>query len=182
MSRPSRFVVAAVLATLLAAGATACDSSGSYTDTTNGNGSAQSILGWSKVDPIAVTLPTGNPITDGAALPDASKPVLVNVWASWCPPCKKELPLLQDVAASGRLDVIGFSRDRSEDNAAEALRKAGVTYPNWLDPDADVVDALDGRVPYASVPASFLIRDGQVVAVHIGEFKTEADVMRALEQ
>lgn len=181
MSRPSRFVLAAVLATLLAAGAAACDS-GNAVDTTDGTRSAQSILGWSKVDPIAVTLPTGNPITDGSVLPAASEPVLVNVWASWCPPCKKELPLLQEVAASGRLKVVGFSRDRSEDNAAEALRKAGVTYPNWLDPDADVVDALDGRVPYASVPASFLIRDGQVVAVHIGEFKTEADVMKALEQ
>lgn len=181
MSRPSRFVLAAVLTTLLGA-ATGCGGGGAYTDTTNGNVSAQSILGWSKVDPIAVTLPTDNPITADTTLPDSSTPVLVNIWASWCPPCKKELPLLQSIDDEGRLQVVGFSRDRREDNAAEALRKAGVTYPNWLDADAALVDALDGRVPYAAVPATALIRDGQVIAVHIGEFKSREEVLEALEQ
>lgn len=157
-----------------------CDD-GSYQDTTPGQPQSRAALGWSTVDPIAIDLPTGDPVTDGAAVPTDGKPLLVNIWASWCPPCKKELPLLQQVAAEGRLHVIGFSRERSEDNALEALRKAGVTYPNWLDGDAKLALELDGRVPFNSVPSSVLIRDGQVVAVHIGEFKTRDDVLKALE-
>lgn len=180
MSRPVRLIVAALV---LVAGITVggCDD-GSYVDSTPGQPQSSAALGWSKVDPVAIDLPAGDPVTENAALPSGSKPILVNIWASWCPPCKKELPLLQEVAAEGKLDVIGFSRERSTDNALEALRTAGVTYPNWLDGDARLALELDGRVPFNSVPSSVLIRDGEVVAVHLGEFKTKADVLKALEQ
>jgi len=181
VSRPLRLLAAALVMTAGSALA-GCGGGGTYVDGTPGQQVERTVLGWKTVDPITVDLPTGDPITDGAALPSAGTPVLVNLWASWCPPCKKELPLLQEVDASGALQVIGFSRDRFKDSAADALRKAGVTYPNWLDADAQLALDLDGRVPYASVPSSVLIRDGQVVAVHIGEFKTRDDVMKALEQ
>lgn len=179
MSLPARLLpVTLVLLGLLAAGC----GSGTYVDSSTGQPVTRAVLGWSAVDPIAITLPTDDPITEDAAVPSDSVPILVNIWASWCPPCKKELPLLQEIDASGALHVIGFSRDRSSDAATEALRDAGVTYPNWLDADAQLAIDLDGRVPYASVPSSVLIRDGQVIAVHIGEFKTADDVLKALEQ
>ena len=181
MSRPFR-LLAAALVVLAGSVLVGCGGNGTYVDSTTGQRIERPALGWATVDPISVDLPTGDPITEGAAVPDRSVPVLVNLWASWCAPCKKELPLLQEVDASGALQVIGFSRDRFKDSAADALRKAGVTYPNWLDADARLALDLDGRVPYASVPSSVLIRDGQVVAVHIGEFKTRDDVMKALDQ
>ncbi|MCX6396247.1 MAG: TlpA disulfide reductase family protein [Propionibacteriales bacterium] len=178
MPHPVRLLAAALV---LAAGfaTTGCDS-GTYVDGTPGQAQSRAALGWSRVDPVAIDLPTAEPVIDGATAADG-KPVLVNIWASWCPPCKKELPLLQEVAAGGRLHVIGFSRERSKDNALEALRTAGVTYPNWLDGDAKMALELDGRVPFNSVPSSVLIRDGQVVAVHIGEFKSRDDILKALE-
>lgn len=182
MPRPARFLLVAALATLIGIGTSSCDDGGVFVDSSPGQSVAQASLGWSAVEPIEVDLPTGNPITENAAVPSDSVPILVNIWASWCPPCKKELPLLQEIDAAGQLHVIGFSRDRDEGNAAEALRDAGVTYANWMDSDAELTGDLDGRVPYASVPSSVLIRDGKVIAVHIGEFKTKDDVLKALEQ
>lgn len=180
MSRPVR-LLAAGLVTLAGLALSGCGSGA--IDSTPGVATKPTVLGWSSVEPVEITLPTQDPITENASVPSGSVPILVNIWASWCPPCKKELPLLQEIDASGALNVIGFSRDseRSKDDAADSLRNAGVTYPNWLDASADLVDALDGRVPYASVPSSVLIRDGQVIAVHIGEFKTRDDVLKALE-
>lgn len=182
MSRPRRFLMVATSATLIGLSLSSCGQGGVFVDSSRGQSVAQPSLGWSAVEPIQVDLPLGDPITENAAVPEDSVPVLVNIWASWCPPCKKELPLLEEIDAAGQLHVIGFSRDRDQGNAADALRAAGVTYPNWMDSDAKLTGDLEGRVPYASVPSSVLIRDGKVIAVHIGEFKTKEDVLKALEQ
>lgn len=171
----------AALATLIVITTSSCSDGGVFVDSSPGQSVAQATLGWSAVDPIEVDLPTGDPITENSAVPSDSVPILVNIWASWCPPCKRELPLLQEIAAGGQLHVIGFSRDRDKGNAAEALKDAGVTYPNWMDSDAELTDDLDGRVPYASVPSSVLIRDGKVIAVHLGDFKSKEEVLKALE-
>jgi cytochrome c biogenesis protein CcmG/thiol:disulfide interchange protein DsbE len=137
--------------------------------------------GWQPVPPTSLDLPLKHPITSDAAVPTGDTPILVNIWASTCVPCKTELPLLQKINAGGQLKVIGFSRDIHTSDAAEAIEKAGVTYPNWLDTDASIAVALDGRIPINAVPTSALIRDGKVVAVHIGAFTSRQDVLDALE-
>jgi thiol-disulfide isomerase/thioredoxin len=179
VSRPvALLVAAAVLATgVLVSG---CDDTNTFVDNRQGQSVDVPTAGWSAVKPIAVHLPTDDPINAGS-VPDDSVPTVVNLWASWCVPCKKELPLLEKVARTGKLHVIGFSRDNSESNAAAALARAEVTYPNWMDTDLSLIVALDRRVPFGSVPSSVLIRDGKVVASHIGEFTSEAEVLAALE-
>ncbi|MET3961694.1 thiol-disulfide isomerase/thioredoxin [Marmoricola sp. OAE513] len=183
MFRPPRSRVPAAALALLGGVLvlTACGED-SYRDSSAGQKAPTVTRGWSAVDPIAVDFPTDDPLGDGATLPTGDEPYLVNIWASWCVPCKTELPLLQSVAASGALDVVGFSRDRSAGNAEEALADADVTYPNWLDSGADLVVALDGRVPLSAVPSTVLVRDGRVVAVHVGELKSRSEVLQALEQ
>ena len=174
--RPLRLALLALLGGLALG---ACGTT-TYIDSSLGNKQPDTKLGWTKVDPFEVELPTREPI-DGATAPDLTGPLLVNIWASFCDPCKKELPLLEELAAAGTVAVAGFTRDLSEEKARDALKKYGVTYANWMDTDAQLAVALDGRVPINQVPASALIRDGRVVAVHIGEFKSKQDVLDGLE-
>ncbi len=63
-------------------------------------------------------------------------PVIVNFFASWCPPCKRETPMLARlyVASKGRIDVIGVDANDSTAPALRFLRAAGVRYPVAFDP------------------------------------------------
>jgi thiol-disulfide isomerase/thioredoxin len=89
--------------------------------------------------------------------------VLVNVWATWCGPCRAEMPLLQRMYARHRdagLVVLGLSVDRASQEAVRAfVQQRGVTYPV-------AVVGTDGVGPFGGVrgyPTSFLIdRDGIV--------------------
>jgi cytochrome c biogenesis protein CcmG, thiol:disulfide interchange protein DsbE len=96
--------------------------------------------------------------------------VLLNVWATWCPPCRDEIPALQELheryVARG-LDVVGVSIDgRGErDNIRGFLDGFGVTYPIWLDPGERVTSVFRTQ----GVPTTFLInRDGTLLWRHVG--------------
>ena len=96
------------------------------------------------------------------------KPVLLNAWASWCPPCKSEMPLLERVhrrmrAAGGT--VLGVDVQDDRQSALAFLRKKGVTFPSLRDRDRSYVH----RFGVTGYPESFLIdRQGRVVALNRG--------------
>lgn len=98
------------------------------------------------------------------------RPVLLNIWATWCAPCRVEIPYLERLHAEHRgagLEVIGVSVDaRGEEQKIGAFaREMGMTYPIWLDPD-ERVSALFLAL---GVPASYLIgRDGVLLWRHLG--------------
>lgn len=79
----------------------------------------------------------------GAAAVDLGElkgPVVVNMWASYCVPCKRELPIYQSFAEEydGRVDVLGVRYQESiERKSLEMLREAGVSYPNVSDDDGE---------------------------------------------
>ena len=63
---------------------------------------------------------------------------MVNLWASWCGPCKRELPQYAAFAKkyAGKVDVLGIDFQETRPSAARELaRKSGVTYPLFKDPD-----------------------------------------------
>lgn len=94
-------------------------------------------------------------------------PVVVNLWASWCGPCRKEMPLLAE-AARDNPDVrfVGINTmDRSEP-AVALLARTGVTYPQLVDVDGIVLDYT--RVPGLPVTLA-LDAEGRVVDRVIGE-------------
>ncbi len=65
-------------------------------------------------------------------------PLVVNLWASWCVPCRTELPLYAAFAKkyAGRVDVLGIDFQETRVEAARQLaRRSGVTYPLLTDPD-----------------------------------------------
>ena len=90
------------------------------------------------------------------------KVVLLNVWATWCAPCRDEIPYLQSLYEKhrqGGLEIIGVSVDARGQDAAirEFAQDFGMTYPIWRDPD----ERVSTQFLVVGVPATFLIdREG----------------------
>ncbi|WP_240157171.1 TlpA family protein disulfide reductase [Pseudonocardia broussonetiae] len=115
----------------------------------------------------------------GAVL--AGRPVLLNLWASWCAPCREEVPVLDAyVARPDAVDVLGVVvRDRPADALAMA-DELDPRYPSVIDPDNAVQAAL-GAPPV--LPTNWVIRpDGSVVRVTDPlVFRDPAQVAAAVE-
>ncbi len=108
----------------------------------------------------------------------SGRPALVTIWATWCAPCVREVPLLQQVASrtAGQLDVVGVLHEDLPGNALEFARQTGMRYPSVVDDDGDVLRAF-GSGP----PITVLVRpDGTVATVHRGELTDLAQVSALL--
>jgi cytochrome oxidase Cu insertion factor (SCO1/SenC/PrrC family)/thiol-disulfide isomerase/thioredoxin len=120
-------------------------------------------------------LVSGKGIDEGlAAL--SGRPAVVNVWASWCPPCREELPLF--AAAERRFGSrIAFLGADLEDNAGSArsfLRRVGTDYPSYPVDEAEVAASLG---PVHGAPVTFFLdRAGEVVDQHIGAYRSAAEL------
>lgn len=83
---------------------------------------------------------TLQPFGDGQAveLADLRGPMVINLWASWCGPCREELPYYQAFSQkyAGKVDVLGVDwQDTRADKARALIKQTGVTYPLVTDPD-----------------------------------------------
>ena len=111
----------------------------------------------------------GLPAFDPAAL--AGKVTLVNVWASWCVPCRQEHPVLMELARDGRVDIAGFNYKDKPENARRFLAELGNPY-NVLGVDESGRAAIDWGV--YGIPETFLIgKDGTIAWKHVGPFDPE---------
>ena len=84
------------------------------------------------------------------------KPLIINVWASWCGPCREEMGSLERLSRrfGGRqFNVIGISTDDHADAAAVFLRKAKVTFDNYLDRDL----VLENMLGADTIPLTILV-------------------------
>jgi thiol-disulfide isomerase/thioredoxin len=114
---------------------------------------------------------------DGNVISTASwrgKVVLVNFWATWCPPCRDEIPEMIELANryKDRLQIIGISQD--DDAPPEEVRafaaQMGINYPVVMGSNA--LSAEYGGVP--ALPTSFVVNpDGRVVQKHVGLYPIE---------
>jgi cytochrome c biogenesis protein CcmG, thiol:disulfide interchange protein DsbE len=99
----------------------------------------------------------------------AGRPMVVNLWASWCEPCRQELPRLQEYAerADGLVDVIGVDfMDVRPDAALELARRSGVTFPLVADLDAQ----LRGPLRLPGMPVTLIVdADGRIARTLPGE-------------
>jgi cytochrome c biogenesis protein CcmG/thiol:disulfide interchange protein DsbE len=108
------------------------------------------------------------------------RPVILNLWASWCPPCREEMPVLQKIFTENQekgLAVLGLnltSQD-SRENADAFVQKNNLTFPVLLDPDGDISRLF--RIQ--ALPTTYFIgKDGVIRDLIIGGPVPEA-VLRA---
>ncbi|HEX5984389.1 MAG TPA: TlpA disulfide reductase family protein [Solirubrobacterales bacterium] len=183
-TRPLLALTAVALAALLHSG---CGSSG-------GEGSGGSHPNYAKAlagapAPLAALYDQGNELLPGGI--DAYEkrigqlrghPVVVNVWASWCGPCREEFPVLQELSAryGKKVAFLGVNSEDSDDAAATFLREEPVPYPSYSDPDKDVLDSMGGR---GGLPdTAFYDRSGELLYLKQGPYSNhselEADLRR----
>jgi peroxiredoxin len=109
--------------------------------------------------------------------------VLVNFWATWCGPCREEMPklnrLYEKYRAAG-FDLLGVNIDDDPRNAEAVAAKLGVKFPVLLDTDKQVSKLYD----LSTMPSTVIIdRDGRVRYVHLGYLAgTENDYEKQVRQ
>jgi thiol-disulfide isomerase/thioredoxin len=101
------------------------------------------------------------------------KVVVVNVWGSWCPPCRKEAPDLQAASVETK-DIAQFvgitSKDYDPAPAEAFVRSFKITYPSIYDPTGKVLLAFAGELPPSAIPSTMIIdRQGRLAVRVLSE-------------
>ncbi|MFN8215762.1 MAG: TlpA disulfide reductase family protein [Solirubrobacterales bacterium] len=102
-------------------------------------------------------------------------PVVTNVWASWCDPCRAEFPTFQKLSAryGKRVAFLGVNAEDSNDAASTFLREAPLSYPSYTDPEREIADSLK----ILGFPGTaFYGRDGRLCHVRFGQYPSQADL------
>ena len=108
---------------------------------------------------------------DRDALYDPDHFKLVNIFASWCLPCRAEHPILMELADQNGLKLYGINWKDTTENAVKFLNELGDPY-DAIAFDGDGLDSIDWGV--YGVPESFLInKDGVIIFKHIGPLTQE---------
>lgn len=100
-------------------------------------------------------------------------PVLINAWATWCPPCRAEMPALNTFYQQYRergFVILAVNAGETRAQAADYANSMGLKFPILLDPDEHLMDVLSIH----DFPTSILIgSNGAVKMIHVGMFTPE---------
>ena len=135
--------------------------------------SCESILSSAKENSIMLDCLDG---TDGASINGIKGPAIINVWGSWCGPCKEEMPILRPFyeKAQGKLALIGVDvEEASIEDGREFVKNNGITWPNLYDADGKSRAYFGMGVPVTW----FIAADGSVAYKHIGVIKSEKELI-----
>ncbi len=155
-----------VLCAVLAAGCSGAAQGATGAGFVAGDGSTAAIPPAEREPAPAVSATTlaGEPL----ALSDLRGPVVVNFWASWCGPCVKEAPALQNVANAyeGRVSFVGVNVKDQLAAARNFERDFGVSYPSWHD-EASTIAASFGGIGPAALPSTIVLDTEHRVAARL---------------
>jgi cytochrome c biogenesis protein CcmG, thiol:disulfide interchange protein DsbE len=107
------------------------------------------------------------------------QPLVLNFWATWCPPCKEEMPLLEIYAKtySGQVTIIGVDYGEEKNVVQQFVEEKQITFPILLDQSGIVSDMFFVR----NYPMTFFIdKDGVLRAQHLGQL-TQDVMVRYME-
>jgi peroxiredoxin len=107
------------------------------------------------------------------------KVVLVNFWATWCPPCLVEMPRLEKEVWRKYKDadfvMVAIAREQSEQEIAEFQKENGLTFPFAADPQREVYKLFGN----GGIPRSYVVgADGKILYQSVGYHPTEFDLMK----
>jgi thiol-disulfide isomerase/thioredoxin len=181
MTRRRSLRVLAALS-LLALAAAGCGSSSSGQDYGGQHPDYKTVLAGSP-PPLAALHKQADQLLDGGV--DAYEerlatlkgyPIVANVWASWCGPCREEFPTLQELSArfGKQVAFVGVNSKDGNDTASTFLEEAPLSYPSYTDPDGKIAAALGtvGGLP----DTAFYNRGGELCFLKQGPYTKEADL------
>ena len=110
-------------------------------------------------------------LIDSSELFNLDKFYLLNIWSSWCVPCKQEHPLLMSLSENKKVDVIGINYKDTKKNAEIFLNKLGNPYKKIIF-DKEGIHAIEWGA--FGVPESFLIHNGKIIRKYIGPLSEQS--------
>ena len=106
-------------------------------------------------------------------------PALINVWGSWCIPCRQEMPLLRELAATGKVQIIGIDVEEADmESARKFVIEQGMTWPNLYDKNGTTKSSFGMGVPVTW----YLNSKSEVAYKHIGVLKSKGQLFSEVEK
>jgi len=126
------------------------------------------------------TLPRLDDPSRTVSLDPGRRPVVVNFWASWCAPCRREMPALEAVSSRlvGRVDFLGVNHQDGRRAALDLVAETGISYPSGYDPDGRVARDL---AVFGMPTTLFVDGTGRIVDRRTGEL-SRAELEKAIER
>ena len=118
-----------------------------------------------EVPSASVKLFNSNEIINTIEIFNSDKFYLLNIWSSWCVPCKQEHPILMELTKNDNLKVIGINYKDTKKNANNFLKELGNPYDNIIF-DNNGTNAIEWGA--YGVPESFLINNNKIIKKYIG--------------
>ena len=118
-----------------------------------------------KIPPFSMQLFYSNEIINSSEIFDLDQFYLLNIWSSWCVPCRQEHPILMELAKNDNINVIGINYKDTKKNANDFLKDLGNPYDNIIF-DNKGTNAIEWGA--YGVPESFLINNNKIIKKYIG--------------
>ena len=106
-------------------------------------------------------------------------PEVINVWGSWCIPCRQEMPFLRALAATKKVQIIGIDVEEANiESARKFVVEQGMTWPNLYDKDGSTKSSFGMGVPVTW----YLNSKSEVAYKHVGVLKSEELLFAEVEK